>query len=221
MFFTDTHVIVYARPMPRYNPHFVVNLSIDLRWPSPLRLRVICPTLHCSRDRQPPPNSFDLPDNLDPLSLHCPGMFAPSTNIVSFLSYQSLARNQPMDMRKRVVLFLHNHTIRPGEFRKEFHWESVRCLKNLLWINNMPVLVKSKTPWYMKTLITWFWLFVVFKKYTIGYCCKTVPLLLGEGNLWLSTRTSDNRSAAEKKSNTKFKRCLIVEYCGIMIDNKI
>lgn len=54
MFFTDTHVIVYARPMPRYNPHFVVNLSIDLRWPSPLRLRVICPTLHCSRDRQPP-----------------------------------------------------------------------------------------------------------------------------------------------------------------------
>lgn len=148
-------------------------------------------------------------------------MFAPSTNIVSFLSYQSLARNQPMDMRKRVVLFLHNQTIRPGEFRKEFHWESVRCLKNLLWINNMPVLVKSKTPWYMKTLITWFWLFVAFKKYTIGYCCKTVPLLLGEGNLWLSTRTSDNRSAAEKKSNTKFKRCLIVEYCGIMIDNKI
>lgn len=169
----------------------------------------------------PPPTRLISPIIRTPLSLHCPGMFAPSTNIVSFLSYQSLARNQPMDMRKRVVLFLHNQTIRPGEFRKEFHWESVRCLKNLLWINNMPVLVKSKTPWYMKTLITWFWLFVVFKKYTIGYCCKTVPLLLGEGNLWLSTRTSDNRSAAEKKSNTKFKRCLIVEYCVIMIDNKI
>lgn len=62
MFFTDTCVIVYPPPLPRYNPNSVVNLSIDLRWPSPLRLGVICPTLHCSQDRQPP-NPFDLLDN--------------------------------------------------------------------------------------------------------------------------------------------------------------
>lgn len=62
MFFTDTCVIVYPPLLPRYNPNSVVNLSIDLRWPSPLRLGVICPTLHCSQDRQPP-NPFDLLDN--------------------------------------------------------------------------------------------------------------------------------------------------------------
>lgn len=62
MFFTDTHVIVYARPMPRYNPHFVVNLSIDLRWPSPNVYGLSVP-LFTVAGIDNPPNSFDLPDN--------------------------------------------------------------------------------------------------------------------------------------------------------------
>lgn len=47
-------------------------------------------------------------------------------------------------------------------------------------------------------------------QYTVVYCCKIVPLLLGKEVLWLSTRTSDNRSAAEKKATGNSKDVLIL-----------
>lgn len=145
-----------------------------------------------------------------PLSLHCPGMFAPSTNIVSFLSYQNLVSNQPMDMRKKVLLFLHNQTIRPGEFRKEFHWESVRCWKIVVMNKWYAYVGQIKVVLIYENINHVIFIVCCILQYTVVYCCKIVPLLLGKEVLWLSTRTSDNRSAAEKKATGNSKDVLIL-----------
>lgn len=147
-----------------------------------------------------------------PLSLHCPGMFAPSTNIVSFLSYQNLVSNQPMDMRKKVLLFLHNQTIRPGEFRKEFNFiEKVSAVKKIVVMNKWYAYVgQIKVVLMYENINHVIFIVCCILQYTVVYCCKIVPLLLGKEVLWLSTRTSDNRSAAEKKATGNSKDVLIL-----------